>query len=45
MYKVMMIIEGVAYPFGTYEDRDKANDIAIEIREMRRVETYIEEIE
>ena len=44
-YRVMMIIDGNEYAYGTYRDRNRANEIAMEVREQREVETYVEEVE
>ena len=44
MFRVMMVIDGNAYEYGKWNDRDKANEVAMEVREERGLETYIEEI-
>ena len=33
MFKVIMIVDNEEYTYGTYSNRDKANEIAMEIRE------------
>jgi hypothetical protein len=43
MFKVMMIVDNETYTYGTYSDRNRANEIAIEVRESRQVETFVEE--
>ena len=43
MFKVMMIIDNETYTYGIYCDRNRANEIAIEVRENRQVETFVEE--
>lgn len=43
MFKVMMIIDNETYIYGTYADRNRANEIAIEVRASRQVETFVEE--
>ena len=40
MYKVMMRIDGENYEYGIYE-RDRANEIAMQIRREREVETFV----
>lgn len=35
MYRVEMFIDGEWYPYGTYEDRKKANEVGILVREER----------
>jgi hypothetical protein len=42
MYKVMMIVDGTAYCYGKWADRKVANEIALEVREQRQVDTYVE---
>ena len=44
MFRVMMVIDDNTYEYGKWNDRDKANEIAMEVREDRGIETYIEEI-
>ena len=44
MFRVMMLVEGEAYEYGTWSDRNKANEVAMEVREERRIETFVEEI-
>lgn len=41
MFKVMMIIGDEHYFYGAWEDRNKANEVAMEVREERGVETYV----
>lgn len=43
MFKVMMIVDGKSYFYGAWENRNKANEVAIEVRDSRDVETYVEE--
>ena len=43
MFKVMMLIDDEVYEYGRWNDRNKANEVAMEVREEREVETYIEE--
>jgi hypothetical protein len=43
MFKVMMIIDGGHYFYGRWEDRNKANEVAMIVREERGCETYVEE--
>ena len=44
-FKVMMICDGEHYTYGTWDDRDKANEVAMIVRTQRGLETYIEEVE
>ena len=43
MFKVMMLIDGEAYEYGRWNDKDTANEVAMKVRDEREVETYIEE--
>ena len=40
----MMLIDGETYEYGRWNDKDTANEVAMEVREERGLETYIEEI-
>jgi hypothetical protein len=40
----MMIIDDEVYAYGTYADRDRANEVAMEVRDTREIETFVEEI-
>lgn len=44
MFRVMMVIDDNTYEYGRWNDRDKANEVAREVRDERGIETYIEEI-
>lgn len=44
MFKVEMFIEGEWYTYGTYGDRDRANEVAMIVREERDCDVYVEEI-
>ena len=44
MFRVIMVIDDEAYEYGKWDNRDKANEVAMEVREERGIETYIEEI-
>ena len=43
MFKVMMIVDGQNYLYGSYEDCDRANEIALQVRAERNVETFVED--
>ena len=43
MFKVMMIIDNETCTYGTYADRNRANEIALEVRASRQIETFVEE--
>ena len=45
VYKVMMIVDDEHYCYGKWTDRNKANEVAMEVREERGIETYVEEAE
>ena len=40
----MMLVDGNAYEYGRWADRNKANEVAMEVREERRIDTYVEEV-
>jgi hypothetical protein len=44
-YEVQMLVEGTWYHYGTWADRNKANEVAMEVRAERRVETQVVEVE
>lgn len=43
-FRVIMIVDDEEYTYGTYESRDKANEIAMQVRDERDIETYVEEV-
>ena len=43
MFKVIMIIDGTEYVYGIWTNRNKANEVAMEVRNEREVETYVKE--
>lgn len=45
MYRIMMVVDDEAYVYGADSNRDKANEIAMKVRNERNVETYVEEVE
>ena len=44
MFKVELLIEGEWYTYGTYNDRDWANEVAMMVRDERDCEVYVEEV-
>lgn len=44
MFRVMMIVDNEIYEYGRWEDRNKANEIAMIVRDERRVDTFVEKI-
>lgn len=45
MFKVIMVVDNCEYAYGTYTDNDRANEIALQVREEREVDTFVEEVE
>jgi 1-aminocyclopropane-1-carboxylate deaminase/D-cysteine desulfhydrase-like pyridoxal-dependent ACC family enzyme len=45
MFKVVMIVDDCEYTYGTYTDRDRANEIAMQVREERKIDTFVKEVE
>ena len=43
MYNVIMEVNGEEYVYGKYVDRNKANEIAMQIRDERNVDTSVYE--
>ena len=43
MYNVIMEVNGEEYVYGKYTDRNKANEIAMQIRDERNVDTSVYE--
>lgn len=43
MFKVVMVIDDCEYVYGTYCERNKANEVAMLVRAEREVETFVEE--
>ena len=44
MYRVMMLVDDKAYEYGKWEDKNRANEVAMEVRDQRMIDTYVEEI-
>lgn len=44
MYKIWMVVDGVDYLYGTYDNRDRANEIAMQVRDERDINVWVEEI-
>ena len=42
MFKVMMIVDGKAYAYGTYNDYDTAVRVALQVSYERDVQTFID---
>ena len=41
MFVVYMEVDGEAYVYGRYDDRGRANEIALQIREQRQIDVYV----
>ena len=44
MFKVIMVFGNEEYAYGTYSDRNKANEVAMQVRSQRNCDTYVEEV-
>ena len=42
MFKVMMIVDGKTYAYGTYNNYDTAVRVALEVSYERNVQTFID---
>ena len=43
-YRVEMLVDGKWYEFGTYRNRDFANEVAMDVRDTREVPVTIVEV-
>ena len=43
-FRVIMVVDDEEYPYGTYDSRNRANEIAMKVREERGVDTFVEEV-
>lgn len=41
MYRIVMEIDGIQYTYGRCEDANRANEIAMQVRDQRNVWTYV----
>lgn len=41
MYAVYMKVDGEEYIYGRYDDRDRANEIALQVKEQRQIDVYV----
>lgn len=44
MFEVIMIVDDQEWPYGTYTNSDKANEVAAYVKDERNVETYVREV-
>lgn len=44
MYNVVMVVDDNEYIYGTYQDRNRANEIAIQVREERDIDVFVDEV-
>ena len=44
MFKVTMSIDGSEYTYGVYDDRDRANEIAMQVSRERNICVFVEEM-
>jgi hypothetical protein len=44
MFKVVMIVDGCQYSYGTYADRDRANEVAIQVCYERQIQVFVEKV-
>ena len=42
MYAVVMVVDGCEYVYGRYEDANRANEIAMMVRDERKIWVYVE---
>ena len=41
-YQVIMLIDWQEYLYGTYDDRDRANEIALQVAQERNIYTEVQ---
>lgn len=41
MFVVYMEVDGEEYIYGRYDDRDRANEIALQVKEQRQIDVYV----
>lgn len=41
MYVIYMEVDGETYVYGRYEDGNRANEIAMQVREQRQIDVYV----
>lgn len=41
MFVIYMEVDGEAYVYGRYDNRNKANEIAMQVREQRQIDVYV----
>lgn len=44
MFRVEMLIDDEWYTYGTYADRNRANEVAMAVRDERDCDVYVSEI-
>jgi hypothetical protein len=42
-YKVIMVVDDEEYTYGTFDSKNRANEVAMEVRDQRGVDTFVEE--
>ena len=44
-YRILMYVDGAWWPYGTYSDANRANEIAMQIRDEREVDVWVKEVD
>ena len=44
-FRVIMVVDDEEYTYGTYESRNRANEIAMKVRDERDIDTYVVEVD
>ena len=44
MFRVIMSIDGSEYTYGVYDDRNRANEIAMQVSRERNICVFVEEM-
>ena len=43
MFEIVMVVDGIEYIYGADTDRNRANEVAMEVHTNRDVETFVRE--
>ena len=44
MFEIIMVIDGNEYRYGADDNRDRANEIAMRVREERDIDVFVREV-
>ena len=44
-YAVIMVVDNEEYTYGTWDNANRANEVAMEVMDTRRIDVYVKEVE